>query len=167
MTKYLHEVANYWEYKIFGAVFASVFSESFFKLMCLFIFLEAMDIFTRMISESKKCWCALYPQTEATVWRYIKFIYTARKWRFVKSEGLRSGSDKILIYLLLLLSATAVDSALTIAGVTKSLMTTSAVVMFINLTEMLSVIENISEFSRYGVVRQIKEKIKEKLGGDK
>lgn len=163
MTKYLHEVANYWEYKIFGAVIASVFTESFFKLLCIFIFLEILDIFTRAICQSKRFWVACFPQSKATIWTYIKMIPVARRWRYVSSEGLRSGSDKILTFLLLLLASTLVDSALTIAGVSKSLFTTTYVVLFINLTELLSVAENIEEFSNYGVIKLIKEKIKEKV----
>ena len=167
MTKYLHEVVNFWEYKIFGAVFASVFTEDFFKLMVIFCFLEILDTVTRMIAESKHCYDAIYQGFPHTIWTYLKYMLTARKWRFIQTDKLRSGADKLLTYLLLILSATVVDSALKIAGADRVLLCTGIVVGFLSITEMLSIVENVSEFSNNNVVKLIKDKISKKLGGDK
>jgi hypothetical protein len=167
MTKYIHELVNFWEYKILGAVFASVFTEDFFKLMVIFIFLEILDTVSRMIAESKHCYDALYKGFPHTIGTYIKYMWTARKWRFIQSDKLRSGADKLLTYLLLILSATVVDSALKIAGADRIMLCTGIVVGFLSITEMLSIVENVSEFSNNNVVRLIKDKISKKLGGDK
>ena len=166
MIKYLHEVANYWEFKIFGALFATIFTDDFFKLMVIFCALEILDTITRMIAESKHCYDAMYTGFSHSIWTYIKFLWTARKWRFIQSDKLRSGADKLLTYLLLILSATIVDSALKIAGADKVLLCTGVVVGFLSITEMLSIIENVSEFSNNNVVKMIKDKISKKIGGD-
>ena len=162
MHKYFIDVFNYWQYKILGAVFATIFTDNFFQLMCLFCCLEVLDILTRMISQSKACWVALYPQSKASIWKYICFLWQARKWRFIKSEAMRSGSDKLLTFLLLILSATIVDSALKIGGADKAFLTTGVIVAFLAVTELLSIIENVSEFSENSVVKIIFDKIKEK-----
>lgn len=164
MSKYLHEVVLYWEYKIVGAVIASIFTDSFFKLMLLFCFLEFLDVFTRMLAESKRCYCSMYQGFPHTILTYIRFLWTARKWRYIQSDKLRSGADKLLTYLLLILSATVVDSALKIAGADKVMLCTTVIVTFCSITEMLSILENTSEFSNLNIVKTIKEKISKKIG---
>lgn len=166
MTKYLHEVASYWEYKIFGAVFASVFTDDFLKLMVIFCLLEVLDTISRMIAESKHAYDSIYSGFPHTIGTYIAFMWQARKWRFIQSDKLRSGADKLLTYLSLILSATIVDSALKIAGADRMLLCTGVVVGFLSITEMLSIIENVSEFSNNNVVKMIKDKISKKIGGD-
>ena len=163
MHKYIIDVFNYWEYKIVAGVLATIFTDDFFKLMCLFCCLEILDVLTRMISQSKACWLALYPNSRASIAKYISFMWQARKWRFIKSEGLRSGSDKLLTYLLLILAATIVDSALKIGGADKAFLTTGVIVAFLAVTELLSIIENISEFSENGIIKIIMEKIRNKV----
>lgn len=164
MVKYFHELVNYWEYKIFGAVIAGIFTDSFFKLMLLFCFLEFLDIFTRIICESKRCYLDLYKGFPHTIFTYIKFIPKAHSFRYIQSDKLRSGADKLLTYLLLILSATVVDSALKIAGADKVMLCTTVIVTFCSITEMLSILENTSEFSENGIVKAIKEKIGKKIG---
>lgn len=163
MMKYIHELVNYWEYKILGAVVCSIFSESFFKLIVLFCFLEFLDIFSRMLAESKRCYCDIYKGFPHTIFTYLKFMWQARKWRYIQSDKLRSGADKLLTYLLLILSATIVDSALKIAGADKVMFCTATITSFCALTEMLSILENASEISNINVVKQIKEKISKKV----
>lgn len=163
MHKYIIDVFNYWQYKIVAGLLATIFTDDFFKLMCLFCCLEILDILTRMISQSKACWLALYPNSKAGIAKYISFMWQARKWRFIKSEGLRSGSDKLLTYLLLILAATIVDSALKIGGADKAFLTTGIIVAFLAVTELLSIIENISEFSENGIIKVIMEKIRNKV----
>lgn len=164
MTKYFHELISFWEYKIFGAVVCSIFTENFFKLMLLFCFLEFLDIFSRMLAESKRCYCSMYQGFPHTIFTYIKFIPKAHSFRYIQSNKLRSGADKILTYLLLILSATVVDSALKIAGADKVMLCTTVIVTFCSITEMLSILENTSEFSENSIVKAIKEKIGKKIG---
>lgn len=162
MQKYLLETFNYWQYKIVAGVFAVVFTDDFRKLIVVFVCLELLDILTRWLAQSKACFRALYPDTPATILRYVGWMWQARKWRFIKSDGLRSGCDKMLTYLLLLLTSTLVDTALQIGGV-KVFTLTTIVVMFLATTEGLSIIENISEVAEYDVINKIKDKIKEKV----
>ena len=75
MHKYLLQIIDYWQYKIVAGVLATIFTQDFFKLMCIFCMLEVLDILTRMLAESKHCWKAMYPQTPAGLWRYIRFMW--------------------------------------------------------------------------------------------
>lgn len=169
MTKYLLETLQYWQYKIIAGVFAVVFTDSFGKLIFVFACLEVLDIATRWLAQSKACYRAIYPDMPATITTYIGWLWQARKWRYIKSDGLRSGADKILTYLLLLLTAALADTALQIGGV-KVFTLTTIVVMFLATTEALSIIENISEITDYDVVRKIKDTInnsfKERAGNN-
>lgn len=160
MAKYITELINYWQYKIIAGVLATIFTDDFFKLVLIFSMLEILDIATRMVAESKACWHALYPETKGSIMTYLHFLWQARKWRYIRSDGLRSGSDKLLTYLLLILAATTVDSALKIAGADKILLCTGIVCGFLAVTELLSIIENVSEFAEYGIIKKIAEKIK-------
>ena len=164
MTKYFHELISFWEYKIFGAVICSIFTENFFKLMLLFCFLEFLDIFSRMLAESKRCYCSMYQGFPHTILTYVRFLWQARKWRFIQSDKLRSGADKLLTYLLLILSATVVDSALKIAKADSIMLCTTVIVSFCSITEMLSILENASEISNLNVITAIKNKIGKKIG---
>lgn len=158
MTKYLTETLQYWQYKIVAGVIATVLTDSFGKLIFIFACLEVLDILTRWLAQSKACYRAIYPNMPATMTTYIGWLWQARKWRFIKSDGLRSGADKILTYLLLLLTAALADTAFQIGGVKIFTMTT-IVVMFLATTEALSIIENISEITDYDVVKKIKDTI--------
>ena len=165
VVKYIHNLLDYWQYKIVAGLIASIFSDSFFKLISVFVLLEILDILTRWICQSKACWDALYPNSKAGIWKYIKFMWQARKWRFIQSDKLRSGSDKLLIYLLLIFTSSLVDTALTV-GNAKVFTFTSLIVGFLATTEGLSIIENISEIAEYGVIDKILNKIKSKVNGD-
>lgn len=165
MLKYVHSLFEYWQYKILAGVIASIFSDSFFKLISIFVFLEIMDILTRWIAQSKACWHALYPNTPAGISKYISFMLQARKWHFIQSDKLRSGSDKLLIYLLLIFTSSLVDTALTV-GNAKIFTFTSLIVGFLSTTEGLSIIENISEIAESDVIEKIKNKIKNQVSNN-
>lgn len=162
MHKYVVELTDYWQYKVAAGLFTLIFSDDFFQLILCFCLIECLDIFTRMLAQSKACWVALYPQTKVGVWRYFTFMWQARKWRFIKSDGLRQGADKILTYLLLLLTSALVDTAFSIGHV-KVFTLTTLVVGFLGMTESLSILENISEISSINVITKIKDKVKDKL----
>lgn len=162
MYKYLLEIEHYIQYKILLGVFALIFTDSFFKLMFCFALIEFMDTFTRWICQSKKCWQSLYPNTPAGLWKYITFMWQARKWRFIRSDAMRNGADKILLYLIILLVATLVDIAMLVAG-SGTRFCTVICVSVLGCTEALSILENLSEITNANVITKIKEKIKEKL----
>ena len=139
----------------------AVFTESFFKVMFLFMLIEFLDIFTRWICQSKKCWLALYPATPAGLWRYVTWMWQARKWRFIRSEAMRNGADKILLYLIIMLVATMVDTAIATTSGTK--FCTVTCVTICGCTELLSILENLSEITSANVISKIKEKIVAKI----
>ena len=161
MYKYLLEVEQYLKYKILFGILTAVFTESFFKVMVLFTVIEFMDVFTRWICQSKKCFHALYPDTKAGFFVYVKFLWQARKWRFIRSEAMRQGVDKILLYLIILLVASLVDAAMIASAGAKFALLISVTVL--GCTEFLSVLENLSEITNENVILKIKEKIVEKM----
>ena len=161
MHKYVSEVLHYIEYKVILGVLTAIFTDSFFKVMFLFMLIEVLDILTRWISQSKKCYMALYPQSKAGIWKYISFMWQARKWRFIRSEAMRTGADKILLYLIIFLVATMVDAAITASNGVKCC--TVVCVTVCGCTELLSILENLSEITSANVIGMIKDKIKDKV----
>lgn len=148
MTKYLNNVFDYFEYKILAGLWAALYSDEILILFLLFLFLEILDVFTRWLAQSCKCWRALYPQSPGNLWIYFKFLYQAWRWRFVNSSSFRGGfgsgfCGKMLTYLLLLLVAAAVDGALMLAHVPKMFL--SIIVTALVTTEVCSICENLGE----------------------
>lgn len=161
MHKYMVELGHYIQYKIIFGLVASIFTDDFFKLLFIFMLLEFLDIFTRWLAQSKKCYRAIYPQSPCNLWTCFCFLWQARKWRFIRSTGLRDGfCDKMLLYLILLLTSSLVDTALQIGHTPKVL--TTIVTVVLSSTEALSIMENLSE-SGVTLVGQIKDKFKEKI----
>lgn len=159
MLRYAHELFNYWQYKIIAGLIASVFTDNFFKLFLLFIALECFDIFSRWLALSYHCFRAIYPQTPCGLWRALKFMWQARKWRFIRSTGLRDGfCDKMLLYLLLLLVGAFVDTAYSFVNTPR--VCSSVIVTILASTEALSILENLSECN--DIIKKIKLQVKEK-----
>ena len=159
MSDYLIHLKNilvhFGEKVILGGL-AALLTDDLALLFFLFVVVELLDIFTRVIAESSK----LYQERkkkEGTVWDYIKYIPTAHRARRIKSERMRSGfCGKMVTYCIVLLLAASVDAALAIAHAPKMIMTASVTVL--GLTEALSVLENLTE-AGVGVVADIKDKI--------
>lgn len=88
-------------------------------------------------------------------------MWQARKWRFIRSTGLRDGfCDKMILYLILLLTSSLVDTALQIGHAPRML--TTIVVVVLSSTEALSIMENLSECG-VGIVSTIREKFEQKI----
>ena len=88
-------------------------------------------------------------------------MWQARKWRWIKSTGLRDGfCDKMLVYLILLLVAALVDGALIIGHVPPVMRMVTTTVLA--TTEALSICENLGE-AGVSVVKEIQKKLKEKI----
>ena len=154
-------VLDFWQYKIIAGLIASIFSDSFFKLLLIFVFLELLDIFTRFLAQSYKCYKSIYPNSPCGLWKALKFMWQARKWKYIRSTGLRDGfCDKMLLYCLLLLLGAVCDTAHMIVNTPKILSSTITVVLA--STEALSVLENLSELSEFKVIDVIKEKFNAK-----
>lgn len=161
MDKYINNILEYWQYKIFAGLWATFWSDDLLQLFLLLCLLEFLDIFTRWLALSKACYKAIYPLSPCSVWRAICFLWQARKWRFIKSTGLRDGfCDKIIIYLLLLLLSATVDASLSLAHAPRACLT--VVVTVLSTTEALSILENLSE-AGVEVVSKIKDKMNDKF----
>ena len=161
MHKYVVELGNYLQQKVLAGLIVAIFSDSFFQLLIIFIGLEFLDIFTRWLAQSRKCFISIYPETECNLWRAFTFMWQARKWRYIRSTGLRDGfCSKMLLYLLLLLTASCVDAALKIGNAPKVL--TTIVVIVLSSTEALSILENLAE-CRVEAITAIKDRFKDKM----
>lgn len=160
MHRYIVDLGQYIQYKIIFGLVASVFTEDFFKLILVFALIEFMDIFTRLLAQSRKCYCAIYPQSPCNLLTCVGFMWQARKWRFIRSTGMRQGCDKMLLYLILLLTSSLVDTALQIGHAPRML--TTIVVVVLSSTEALSILENLSECN-VAVIKVIKEKFEQKI----
>lgn len=160
MLKYVHNLFEYWQYKIIAGLVASVFSDNFFKLLTVLILLNVLDIFSRFLSNSYNCYKSIYPNSPCGLWKAFTFMWQARKWRYIRSTGLRDGfCDKMMLYLILLLVGAFVDTAYAL-GNTPRIMS-SIIVMVLASTEALSILENLSECNE--IIKQIKDKFKYKL----
>lgn len=160
MLKYVHNLFEYWQYKIIAGLIASIFSDNFFKLLTILILLNVLDIFSRFLSNSYNCYKSIYPNSTCGLWKAFTFMWQARKWRYIRSTGLRDGfCDKMMLYLILLLVGAFVDTAYAL-GNTPRIMS-SIIVMVLASTEALSILENLSECNE--IIKQIKDKFKHKL----
>lgn len=161
MQRYFEQIFVYWKEKIFLGLWATFWSDDLPKLFLLFIFIELLDIFTRWLAQSKKCYHALYPNMKVGLWTYFKFLWQARKWRFINSGSWRNGfCDKMLVYLLLFFLSATVDATLAIAHVPRALLT--VVVTVLSTTEALSILENLSECG-VEIIPEIKKRFKEMI----
>lgn len=166
MQKYIMELLNYWQYKVLAGLWASIYSDDLPVLFLLFLGLEFLDIFTRWLALSRQCHMAIFPQSPCNLYKALTFLWQARKWRYIRSTGLRDGfCDKMLTYLLLLFLAATVDGALTIVHIPGRVLLT-IVVTVLATTEGLSILENLSECG-VPVIKQIKDKFVKKIGGER
>lgn len=163
IMKHLHEVLQFWEYKVVAGLFAMVFSEAFFKLLLLFLLLTLLDCYTRWVAISASLWKHTYPNSKGNLWIYTKRIYHTWKMRWISSAGLRDGfTDKYTAYMLLLLATSLVDAALVISKAPISI--SSIVVTCLAITEFISILENLSEAGiAVHIIAKIKDKVNEKL----
>lgn len=160
MYKYIIQVVDYWQYKVIAGLVAVIFTEDFFKLLLLLTLLEFLDIFTRWLALSMRCYKDIYPQSPCGLWKALKWMWQARKWRYIRSTGLRDGfCDKMILYLILLLVGALVDSAYSISHAPKVL--SAVIVVVLSSTEALSILENLSECN-IPIVSRIKEIYKKK-----
>ena len=160
MHKYFIETLQYWQYKVFAGIVAAIFTEDFFKLIAVFAMLEILDVFSKMLNLSKKCYNDIYPTMQCGVMRAIGFLWQARKWQYINSTGMRTGVDKILMYLLLLLTGAIVDIAFSIAHTPIQRPLSSVICVVLASTEGLSILENLGCFNNN--IGRIKELFKKK-----
>lgn len=161
MQKYVSAIFDYWYAKVWLGLIASLWSDDLPILFCLFVLLEIIDILTRWLALTADWYKKTYPQCKGNLFIYCKWILQARRWRWIKSTGLRDGfCNKMLVYLILLLLSATVDGALAIAHMPRILL--SIVVTVLAATEALSILENLNECD-VAVIKQIKEKFNDKI----
>lgn len=166
MQKHFIELLHYGQYKILAGVWASFYSDDLLILLFLFVGLECMDIFTRWLALSMAWFKATYPQSKCNLWIALKWMWQARKWRWIRSTGLRDGfCDKMMVYLILLALAGFVDGALSVVHIPGRILLTATVTV-LSVTEACSIMENLAECN-VTVIAQIKDKFLSKIGGGK
>ena len=159
MIKHLQACFDYLQYKIIAGLMAIIFNEDFFKLLLPFIALELIDIYTAWLAQSCDLWKKTYPQTPGSIWKYTARLWHAHKWRWINSARLRHGfTDKMLVYLLLLLTGAFVDAAFFIGHAPRLL--SSIIVVVLSSTEALSIMENLS-MCDVTVVSDIRQRFQE------
>lgn len=162
--KYIAQAGDYLQYKIIAGLIAVIFNEAFFKLLCIFIALELLDIYTAWLARSCNLWKSTYPNTKGGLWKYTKRLWHAHKWRWIDSGRLRDGfTDKMLAYLLLLLTGAFADAAFSIAHAPRLL--SSIIVVVLGSTEALSIMENLA-LCDVAIVSTIAKKFKKALPKD-
>lgn len=161
MQKHLLEIKEYFEYKILAGLFASLYSDELIMLLIIFVALEFLDIFSRWLYQSKKCYCAMYSNFPAGLSTYIKFLPQARKWRYINSWGMRKGCDKIIVYLILLLLSALADGAFMLVHLPQRMLLTT-VTMVLTITETMSILENLA-LCDVAVIAEIKDKFKKRV----
>ena len=144
-VKVLQSIANKGLEKLAISALAASFLDVL-TVFCVFLFLFIVDVFTRLMCQAHALWVATYGKEFTTkygnAYNYILYIDAAYNWRFVNSWALRTGFiSKALTYMLLLMVARACDSVIPIN--VNALF--SLVVMFLSITELLSICENLGE----------------------
>lgn len=158
------EVVNHLQYKILAGLFASIYSDDKIILLLIFVSLECIDIFTRWLCLSKKCFEDCYKNIPAGLSKYLRFMWQARRFRYIKSDGLRDGfCDKMMVYLILLLLAALFDGAADIVGIHNRILLTT-ITITLSLTETLSILENLNECG-VSIIADIKKRFLKKVDG--
>ena len=164
IMKHLQNCTDFLQYKVLAGLLVVVFNESFFKLLLILIALELLDIYTAWLARSCDLWKATYPQTPGGLWKYTKRLWHAHKWRWINSARLRDGfTDKMLIYLLLLLTGAFADAAFSIVHAPRLL--SSIITVVLCSTESLSIMENLA-LCDVAIVSTIAKRFKKALPKD-
>ena len=164
------EVLNYLPVKI-GVAAITVMSGvpdqilRVFLLCIIFCMLACLDIATRWWACGAKLWSDLYPQTEGSLWRYIKFMRQSHRWRYFRSEIMRDKwMSKMGTYITIILFAAFGDAAMSLVHGLPFLST--VVISVLACTEMISCLENLNEcgisiaMELVGLIKKRKEQIK-------
>lgn len=117
-------------------------------LCALFVLLELVDIFTRMIACSallyRKTYDAKIVERRGTLLTYIRGIPTAHHWRVIDSFQLRDGFfSKTIAYFLILFVGFLGDELLQIKHIPQFFLL--IFVALLSCTEVLSILENLDE----------------------
>ena len=129
-----------------SAVGATVFDLG--TIFALFIALEVIDIFTRLIAEGARLYKNMYDakivEKRGRLLVYIKYIWQAHKFRYVDSTALRDGFwSKTIVYFILIFVGFLGDTILRINHVPQFVLLIFCGILV--CTEVLSILENLGE----------------------
>lgn len=127
-------------------------------LFLCFALLVVIDCLTRWTAISFKSLSERNEKTTlaAALWG----IPSARRKGLIRSFDMRKGMDKLLLYLLFTLAASSCDMIFGVLG-TPAWMT-SFIVGYMSVTEILSIIENLSE-AGVGSMEKLAQQVKKRL----
>lgn len=143
MYKCWQAITQYWQEKVFFGLWTAFYSDDLPVLILLFALLQLLDLFTRWLALTVDWHKKVYPESPCDLLTAVRWMWQARKWRWIKSSGVKAGCNKMFTYLLLILLAATVDAALAVAHTPRLLL--SVVVVVLATTEALSVMENLSD----------------------
>lgn len=116
------------------------------QLLAILFVVEVLDILSRWWAESYRCFKALYPQTPCDLWRCIRFMRQAHRWRFFRSDVMRSKAiSKLFTFGIILLFSSLCDIAMRLAGGSAFAQLLPLCTVILCLSESLSILENLNE----------------------
>ena len=131
-----------------------------FLLIGIFFVLACLDVATRWWACGAKLWKDLYPQTEGNLWRYMKFMRQAHRWRYFRSDKMRDQFvSKIGTYITIILFAVFGDAAMSLVHGIPFL--SVIVISILSCTEMISCLENLDECN-VSVAKEIMNLVKKR-----
>ncbi len=128
------------------------------QLVMIFVVMAMLDVLTRWWACSAKLWKDMYPQSEGSLWKYMKFMRQSHRWRYFQSGKMRDKFiSKIGTYTVIIIFAALGDLAMSISKGLPFLLT--VVVSLLACTEMISCLENLNECG-VSVARQLMDIVK-------
>ena len=161
----LKTLTEAWPAKIAATFIGFIVSELFqlhLHLFLLFALLEFIDCGTKWLALAYLYIKDQDASSKPTLWDCIKGIPAAHRANYIKSETMRKQfGNKMLTYLILIVSAGTGDYVIRLIGKTDILL--SLVVTYISATEFLSVLENLND-AGVSMAASILAMVKQKTG---
>ncbi|WP_297017117.1 phage holin family protein [uncultured Dialister sp.] len=128
-------------------------------LFLAFAFLVVLDCLTRWTAISHQAFLSERERPPSLI-ESLRSIPEARRRGLIRSDAMRAGMDKILIYVLCTLAASSCD--LIFGLLNTPCWMTSFVVGYMSVTEILSIIENLSD-AGVGDMKRLADKLRGKM----
>ena len=157
--EHVEKLIDLYPVKTISTLILIVFMDARAVLFLAFAFLVVLDCLTRWTAISHQAFLAERERPPSLV-ESLWSIPEARRRGLIRSDAMRAGMDKILIYVLCTLAASSCD--LIFGLLNTPCWMTSFVVGYMSITEILSIIENLSDAGCSSLTR-LAEKIKEKI----
>ena len=157
--EHVEKLIDLYPVKTISTLVLIVFMDARAVLFLAFAFLVVLDCLTRWTAISHQAFLGERDRPPSLV-ESLWSIPEARRRGLIRSDAMRAGMDKILIYVLCTLAASSCD--LIFGLLNTPCWMTSFVVGYMSVTEILSIIENLSD-AGCGSLTRLAEKIKEKI----